>query len=237
MAKYNEKFNRVEKKYLLNQSQFENLIKHIHEYIEKDDYFKYTVYNIYYDSEDSKMIQTSLQKPIYKEKLRLRSYVEVDDNSDVFVEMKKKFQNTVFKRRINLKLHDAINYLDLKKSIDNDSQIKKEIDYMIKIYNPVKKLYLAYDRIAFHGIMDNEVRITFYKNIRYRFKNINLMDSDEDLYLLNDNQCLMEVKVQDTLPLWLTSALNKVKIYPTSFSKYGNIYSESLKHKNIKEFN
>lgn len=226
MAKYGEKFNRVEKKYRTNRETFVRLLEMIRPFIVEDDYPRYTVYNIYYDTKDSRMIQNSLMKPVYKEKLRLRSYDITQDQ--VFIEMKKKFESTVFKRRIALTKQEASNYLDEGLDIENDTQIKRELDYLLAMYNPERKVFLSYDRIAFHALEDEEVRITFDCNIRYRFHNLILQNTDEDELILDEDEYLMEIKVQDTYPIWLSEALTKLRIWPSSFSKYGYIYEKNL---------
>ena len=42
--------------------------------------------------------------------------------------------------------------------------------------------------------------------------------------LLPDGYVLMELKIPEAAPLWLTEILNDLHIYPISFSKYGNAY-------------
>ena len=84
-------FRRVEKKYMLTREQYEYLIKAIAPYMAPDRYGETEIRNIYFDNDDDELIETSLLKPEYKEKLRLRSYGVPDMDSTVFFEIKKKF--------------------------------------------------------------------------------------------------------------------------------------------------
>jgi len=113
-----------------------------------------------------------------------------------------------------------------KEHPSKDSQITKEIDYFLDFYNPVAKLYLAYDREAFFSTNEDMVRMTIDRNIRYREDEIDMINGDYGERLFDDDLRLLEIKVADAFPLWLTSILTELKIYPTSFSKYGNIYKK-----------
>ena len=138
----NEIFNRVEKKYFLNEEQYHNLIILINEYMNHDKFYKSTICNIYFDTDDYELVRTSIEKPIYKEKLRLRSYNVPSLDDEVFFEIKKKYNSIVNKRRITLSLKDYYKYINMEKISNKDSQISKEIIYMIKHYNLKQKVIL-----------------------------------------------------------------------------------------------
>lgn len=222
---YTETFERVEHKYLLTKKQANKLFDLIQDHIEPDVYPRYTLYNIYYDSDDFQMISKSIEGPQYKEKLRVRSYGEVDEDGFIYLEMKKKYDGIVYKRRIQI---------PSVTETANSFQIKKELAYMKDFYQADKKVFIAYDRVAYAGIHESDVRITFDTNIRYRFDHLKLSDVYEDKYLLNDDQVLLEIKVMNRYPLWLTHALSFLKLTRTSFSKYGTIYSKVLEERGTK---
>ena len=67
-------FERYEKKYFLSPEQQRQLLQAIGSHVKMDFYGRYTISNLYYDTPDWRLIRTSLEKPIYKEKLRVRSY-------------------------------------------------------------------------------------------------------------------------------------------------------------------
>lgn len=223
-------FKRVEKKYLIQKEQYQKLLELLKEHMMKDEYGEYTICNLYYDTQEFDLIRNSLDKPIYKEKLRLRSYGTPERNSKVFLELKKKYQGVVYKRRISLTLEEAHLYLENGIMPNEQGQIFKEIDFFLKQYHPDPKIYIAYDREAYAGIEDSEFRITFDRNIRSRTHTMLLERDSTDLKLLNENLYLMEIKVKSALPNWLVDFLSEEKIYPCSFSKYGKFYQEFLCH-------
>ena len=171
------------------------------------------------------MIINSLEKPIYKEKIRLRSYGIPKLNDKIFFEIKKKYHGIVYKRRETLTLKKAYDYLEKDKY--NDSQIMKEIDYCFKKYKLEPSLYLAYDRYSYID-EDKNFRLTFDYNIRSRTNDLKLDSGDHGDYLLNNNNYIMEVKCLNAMPLWFCDILSKLKIYPISFSKYGKIYEKKV---------
>ena len=233
IKKNNYIFKRVENKYLLTQWQYELLKSEFSEYMEVDEYGLSKICNIYYDTEDYNLIRTSIDKPAYKEKFRLRSY-GIPDNDDypVYLEIKKKYDGIVYKRRTKLSYREATDYLYDSKRPSRDDQILHEIDYFFEFHKPQPMIYIAYDRIATYCKDNPWLRITFDFNIRSRFDNPQLAYGDKDTSLLFDNgEVLMEIKVNDAYPLWLTEILSRLKIYPTNFSKYGYFYKQNLMSK------
>lgn len=213
---------------MMTKEQFESFLQRTEDKITLDEYGLHTICNIYYDTDTYDLIRYSISKPKYKEKLRLRSYGIPSKESAVFVELKKKWNGVVFKRRTSMSLEEAKNYLDYGVRPDKESQIVREIDYFLEYYNPLPKLFLAYDRLAFFSNEDAQVRITVDQNIRSRTTDLDLSLGDYGEKLLEEGDYLMEIKVPGVFPLWLANILSELKIYPVSFSKYGNIYKKSL---------
>ncbi|MBE6025007.1 MAG: polyphosphate polymerase domain-containing protein [Cellulosilyticum sp.] len=219
---------RVEKKYMLTKDEYNWLLEELEPHISMDAYGKHTIGNIYYDTDTYELIRYSIEKPKYKEKLRLRSYGIPNTDSDVYLEIKKKYDGIVYKRRVDLTLAEAEAYLNEGMRPQKDSQILREIDYFISYYKPKPKLYLAYDRMAYFGREDSSVRITFDHNIRSREYDLSLGKGDYGVLLLDEDRYLMEIKVAGAMPIWLSEILSKLAIYPSSFSKYGNVYKKSI---------
>lgn len=215
-------FERYELKYLVNKLQVFNFLANIEKYIKEDEYSKSTIYNIYFDTPCNQLIRKSIEKPIYKEKMRLRSYSKVNDESIVFLELKKKYKNVVYKRRMKMKYLDSLDFIN--NPVIN-SQISKEIVYFINYYKDLEpKMFLYYDRTSYVCLNDENIRITFDNNIIYRNYDLSL---DKGIYgekLLDDDMYVLEIKTNKALPLWLVKALSKEKIYKRSFSKYGSAY-------------
>lgn len=223
-----QNFQRVEKKYLISRETYCDFLKETEKYIQLDEFGLHTICNIYFDTEHYDLIRTSIEKPVYKEKLRLRSYGIPGENDEVYLELKKKWKGIVYKRRISLTLKEAEDYLERGIIPDKKEQIFNEIDYFVHFYHPEPKLYLAYDRRAYYGLEDQEIRITFDENIRSREEDLELEDGDYGEKLMEDDMILMELKVPGAVPIWLSEIMSRLHIYPTSFSKYGNVYKKKI---------
>lgn len=228
---YKNVFRRIEMKFLIDEDQKEKLMRRFEGLMREDGYGKSTVCNVYYDTPTFLLIRRSVEKPVYKEKLRLRSYGVANDESDVFIEIKKKYKSVVYKRRISSKYKDAVAYLE-DESKHSDSQVGKEIDYMFEYYDSLSpRVFLSYKREAFYGIEDDDFRLTFDTDIRWRDYDLSL---DKGVYgtpILEEGKVLLEVKSIGGVPLWLASFLSENHIYKTSFSKYGNAYAAILRNK------
>ena len=222
-------FLRTEYKYRLTGEQLETFLELAGNSLVPDLYHRYTVYNIYCDSADDRMIIRSLEHPDYKEKIRLRSYTEPDENTPVFLEIKKKYDGLTGKRRIVLKEKDALLYLREGRKPAMDTQIFREIDYAVRLYRPVPKIFAAYDRVCFASAEEDDVRVTYDTNIRYRDRDVSLHIDGSETRLTDDDTYLLEIKAAERCPLWLTAILSEMKLKRCSFSKYGSIYREIRK--------
>ena len=141
-------------------------------------------------------------------------------------EIKKKFKTTGVKRRIAVSEQEASAYMNEHQPLEDHSQIAREIDYLVKRGNLAQKMFIAYHRKAFSGIEERDLRITFDTDICYRLDHLSLHKTGEEKMITNEEDVLMEIKVSDRYPLWLTEILTELKLYRQTFSKYGTIYSE-----------
>lgn len=224
-------FERTEKKYIISMKQRRQLLETISEYIKPDEYGESTICSLYFDTDDFRLIRSSIEKPVYKEKLRLRSYSTPKQDSKVFLELKKKYKGVVYKRRKTLDYTSAMDYVNNGR-LPDESQIMKEIDWAMHFYNGLKpKMFIAYDRTAFYSKTDFNLRITFDKNVRFRTDNLELSKGSYGERILSPDMCIMEIKALKAMPLWLTNALNELKIFPGSFSKYGTAYTTVTQRK------
>lgn len=219
-------FQRIETKYLLTKTKQEEFLNEIEPYMQLDEYGLHTICNIYYDTPQYELIRRSIEKTKYKEKLRLRSYGVPDNSQEVYIEIKKKYQKVVYKRREGVTMREADAYLNHGIKPSKDSQILHEIDYFMQHYKPEGKLFLAYDRMAYFGREDSSIRITFDRNIRSREYDLDLRKGDYGELLFENGEQIMEIKVGQAMPIWLADSLAKLEIYPVSFSKYGRIYKQ-----------
>lgn len=231
MSAVQEIFKRVEKKYIVTDQQQEQLVERMEGKMGADQYGLTTICNIYYDTPDHQLIRTSMEKPVYKEKLRIRSYGVPDKDSKVFVELKKKYMGVVYKRRVDMSLLDSYEFVNFGIPPEKNPQIEKEIMYFLKYYRRVgPAMYLSYDRIAYAGVGNPDLRITFDGNITYREEETRLEKGVWGEKLLDPHMRIMEIKIPGAMPLWLSALLDELKIFPTSFSKYGEAYKRVFSH-------
>jgi len=228
-----EVFKRYEKKYMVTIAQYNELISQMITKLNADQYGKHTISNIYFDTPDYSLIRASLEKPVYKEKIRLRSYGTPSEDDTVFIELKKKYDGVVYKRRIPMTLREARKYLYYGIQPETGSQILREIEYTMNRYEPKPMVYLAYERIAFYGKEDPELRVTFDMNIRAREFNLDLKKGSYGIPLLEKGHMLMEIKIPGAMPTWMSHILSELAIYPVSYSKYGAYYQDYIMNQNV----
>ncbi len=222
-------FMRYELKYLISKTQRVQLKELMSSRMMEDVYGRSTVCNVYFDTPDNLLIRHSLEKPLYKEKLRVRSYGVAEPNSEVYVEMKRKFHGIVYKRRVEATQKEAQDYLEKKIPLSHSSQVTAELDYFVQFYKNLKpKIYISYEREAFLGTGDKDFRVTFDENIQWRDYDCSLCMPPSGKLVLPENMVLMEIKVSTAIPLWLTTYLSKEDIRRTPFSKYGEAYKKRL---------
>ncbi|MDR3050150.1 MAG: polyphosphate polymerase domain-containing protein [Oscillospiraceae bacterium] len=232
-----EIFNRYENKYMIDCDTYEKLQGRLSDYMEPDAYNRqgdtYSICNIYYDTTDSHLIRTSLQKPAYKEKLRVRSYGAAESDGMVYVEIKKKVRSLVNKRRSGITLSAAEQFLKtgIKPEICEgmNEQVINETAYLLSHKQLQPAVYLAYERMAWFGTGQHDLRVSFDSSIVTRRADLSLSSPVYGEPLLDPNLRLMEIKVAQSIPLWLSHLLSEYRIYPTSFSKYGREYQNQLR--------
>ena len=224
---------RHENKYLVDGEKYSKLQSRLSQYMELDVYNKqselYTISNIYYDTDDNNLVRASISKPGYKEKLRVRAYGAPARADMVFVEIKKKYDGVVIKRRCAFALSEAYEFLEshnIEPKEYMNAQVLKEIDYFIRLHAPKPKLYLAYERRAYVG--ENDLRVTFDTNVRTRRHDLRLEKGSYGDKLLDDDVWLVEIKTNGAIPLWLTEILSELRIYSQGYSKYGEEYQRRL---------
>jgi hypothetical protein len=244
-----EVFKRIETKYVIDEARYKHITEFLLKYMNYDEYNAggkfYTIANIYYDTVDNHIIRTSVAKPKYKEKLRLRAYGVPELDTKVYLELKRKYRGIVFKRRITLPLVDAYEFIKTRKlkKFENpekklkyvQQQVYKELQHALHYYDPVPAIYLAYDRVAFFGKPQAEggpgrdLRISFDFNVRTRRENTGLELGDHGEQLLQPGQYILELKGGGILPRWLLDYFAEHNMVRCSFSKYGNEYKRYMR--------
>ena len=218
---------RYELKYILNKEQVDYLVNKLKGHMVIDEYGKTSIQSLYYDTPNSRLIRESIDKPDFKEKIRLRSYGLNKPGKPVYLELKRKAYGIVYKRRVETKVDEVDEFFSNRNDFDNN-QISKEIRYFRDYYEKlVPACLIIYDRVAYFE-PDGDLRLTIDYNPRYRMDNLNLNTSTDGISLLDDGSAILEVKVQEAIPLWLSNILTNGKIYISSFSKYGEAYRKEM---------
>lgn len=237
-----EVFNRYEKKYLITEQQLPRVLDEVEKnmILDKNNINRktYNICNLYYDTADDYLIRESLSKPIYKEKIRLRTYGTPKQEEKAFLEIKKKVNGLVNKRRTQIGLQDAYSFMkkgELFFSEGMNLQVVKELEYMIQHYDLLPKVMLAYDRIAYFEKDNPDLRISFDTNIRTRRENLKLEYGSYGEPLIKEGVWIMEIKTAKAMPLWLSNLLSKEEIKKVSFSKYGTEFKNYIKSRNQEE--
>lgn len=218
-------FKRYELKYMLTLEQKAKVLAAMEPYMKLDKYGRTTIRNIYYDTDTYLLIRRSIEKPAYKEKLRIRSYSKADADSTVFVELKKKYKSVVYKRRISLPEEEAMEWISGERHCHKHTQIANEIDYFLDYYRTLHPaVFLSYEREAFYARDGSDFRVTFDDNILCRQEDLSLESEVYGTPILSEGKVLMEIKCSGGIPLWMVHVLSEEHIYKTSFSKYGTAY-------------
>lgn len=229
---YANTFKRREMKFLLDEERYEKIRQAVSEFMTEDEFGLHTIMNIYLDNRNNDLIRSSLGKPIYKEKVRLRCYgTKAEDDSEAFLEIKKKYRGLTYKRRFEGKYKELHDYITDGIKPETRGQVFEELDYLIGRMSLKPKIVICYDREAFYGNDDREFRVTFDGAIRYRRNDLDLRSGDSGAYMMTQPFRVMEVKSVGAIPMQLVRVLSEMKVYHGSFSKYGSIYSSEVRQK------
>lgn len=232
---YQAVFKRYEIKYKMTGKQRAAVLEAMFPHMRLDNFGHTTIRNIYFDTDTYRLVRRSIEKPVYKEKLRIRSYKQVSAQDKVFIELKKKYDDVVYKRRESLSQIETLEWLVKETPFPKATQIGNEIDYFFGFYQTLKpKVFLSYEREAFYALDGSDFRVTFDENILARQEELSLSKEVWGERLMDEDEVLMEIKTSGGIPLWMTEVLTREKIYKVSFSKYGTAYS-SIVCRNQKE--
>ena len=228
-------FRRRELKFLITEFQAQEFLSFISTRFCSDEYGKSTVTSLYFDTPDFRLIRRSLEKPLYKEKFRLRCYGDFNEKTRIFAEIKKKYKSVVYKRRSVFIFSESESFMKNGPKQGN-SPTEKEIEYFFKRYEPLSpSMLISCEREAYFCKEDRGLRITFDRNILYRNTELSLNSKRYGTPILPTDSVLMEIKVEGALPLWLCKVLSERRMYKTSFSKYGRAYIDILKKQNLEQ--
>lgn len=234
---YQTVFKRYELKYILNEEQHARILRAMAPHMERDKFGQSTIRNIYFDTDDYILARHSIAKPDFKEKLRIRSYAQAGSSDTVFVELKRKYDRVVYKRRVALPESQAMRWTTGGGSNSGTTQMTSEIDYFLDYYKNLRPmLFLSYDREAYRmkagadALTEgtDDFRVTFDTNILCRDFDLSLGSAVYGTPIMEPGKILMELKCSGGIPLWMVQVLSEEKVYKTSFSKYGTAYTDLI---------
>ena len=225
---------RCELKYRMDRAQTDFLLRRLAGHMQADRFGLTTIASLYYDTPDRRLIRASLERPAFKEKLRLRSYGPADADSPVFLELKRKAEGIVYKRRVRTTVPQAERFMAGESDDCAGGQINRELVRFRDFYGTLEPACLIlYDRTAYFE-PGGDLRLTVDAAPRYRTEALDLTLPPEGIPLLPEGEAILELKVQDAVPLWLAAILSEGRIRKTSFSKYGEAYERELLKTNRK---
>lgn len=221
-----EFFRRIEKKYIITKEQYLMLKEIIENKMIEDEHGKSTICNIYFDTGQFDLIRHSITKPVYKDKIRLRSYNIPTNNSIVYLEIKRKYKGEVSKRRSEMQLNEFYEYMKDKNSFAKENQVRKEILYYFQFYDLKEAMFVSYYRRAYYDRNNRDFRVTFDSNIIARNYDLKLEKGIYGDNILKNDKYIMEIKTLGAIPIWFVKILDELKICPCGFSKYGEAYTK-----------
>ncbi len=234
-----EVFNRYELKFILDKSMAQEMIQALKGHVMLDQYGDgegfYRIINLYYDTEDHLFFHETVNRQEFRQKLRLRAYNKVSIDTPVFLEIKKKYDGVVYKRRTMLTLQDAYAFLakgqeqqDYSVYDASNVQILGEVAFLKRFYSLAPKVVVSYDRQAFLGIKENDLRITFDSNLRKRESDLKLESGPWGELFMDASSYILEIKVNGRIPLWLAQILSGFQCWRQGYSKYTSSYNAEL---------
>ena len=217
---------RFELKYRLNRAQRDALCLAMRGHLELDCFGHKTVRNLYCDTANFRLARRSIEKPLYKEKLRIRAYERAAADTPVFIEIKKKFDSVVYKRRITLPCREYLRAVETRQM--PEGQVAREIEALLRFYGPTlqPRVLLTYEREAYEPVDGVDFRLTLDQNILWRDTDVDLSAGIHGARLIPEDEFLLEIKTPGGIPLWMVRFLSEHGVYQTSFSKYGAAYAQ-----------
>ncbi len=230
---------RIERKYLVPNHMLKNLRDRFSTFVRPDKYaklynngvYQYTVRSIYLDSISLSCYAEKREGVMFRRKFRIRGYNYSDIDNNVVMEIKRKIENRQKKYRSLVRFDDVENMLgsgDLQKYVIKNGQSTDPVTnasrfmYHVKKHRFIPTCLITYEREAFHGLLDEGVRITFDKNIRCRmYPHIKTLYSDYNLKQMFKNSFILEIKYfRNQMPVWARSIVQEFKLRNDALSKY-----------------
>lgn len=224
------KFNRFELKYLITLAQAERFKTALRPYLIQDEHGengKYGLTSLYYDSPDLRCYWEKEYGLRFRRKLRIRQYETnkpMTEETPVFLEIKQRVDRVTQKRRVVLSYGDALrlcNDRQLPENTGEDHATLEEMYVFMWQYNLRPVSIVRYNRQAFIGTQyDMGLRVTFDTNLTFQTHKLHIHEEPSALPMLSANQVVMEIKVNERIPTWLTALIADHNLQMVRVSKY-----------------
>ena len=234
-----ENFSRYEFKFPVKYDDMDRMLDDLAPYVGQDEHTDengyYTISSIYLDNDTWQCFYETINRDKYRQKVRLRVYGSVDNNSICFFELKAKFKGLVGKRRVKMRLGDAMTFIkecnaghdpDINTFECSNRQILKELKHIILTKSLKPTVVVSYERLALFSKDDPDLRITFDVNIRTRDTELDLTKGTGGDYVTSEDTAILEVKTSKNIPYWLVGILKKYNYKDQTFSKYCSHFSK-----------
>lgn len=226
------RFNRFELKYLITLKQAELFKKALRAYLFADEHGngngRYALASLYYDSPDLRCYWEKVDGLRFRRKLRIRRYetdAPLTADTPVFVEIKQRLDKVTQKRRVILPYGDALRLCNERQLPDEvapeDETVMNEIYAYLWQYNLRPVSIVRYERQAFIGTdYDLGLRVTFDTSLNYQVHQLLLEEEPSSLPMLPADRVVMEIKVNERIPYWLTEMIAAHNLKMIRVSKY-----------------
>lgn len=225
------RFNRFELKYIIPVTVRDALRRDLELNMQPDAHGdadgSYRVTSLYYDTADLACFRAKVEGIKYRRKLRVRIYSEhADEASDTaMVEIKQRINRTVQKRRVAVTLERAYALCtgsNVAPWADrDDASVASEIEFLVRNLRLEPTCVISYLRQAFVGSRyESGLRITFDQRLSCRGPEALLGSGLPSHAFMDPSWLVMEVKVNDAVPLWVARMLARNQCSLRRISKY-----------------
>ena len=228
-------FNRHEFKYVITEETAAGVLESIQPHMKRDRHTNeeahYRISSLYFDTRENLFLDEYLRGERFRQKLRLRVYNSPNLWDTCFFEIKKKFSKYVNKRRAKITIGEAYAWMRGERTLDemietfpSEAQILREIHFLMQLYQVEPRVVISYDRQAYMGIFDQNLRVTFDRRLTKRTSLLEPHQQGEDVLYLPSAKVVLEVKTNKAIPLWLAGTISELECRKQTFSKYSNSY-------------
>jgi SPX domain protein involved in polyphosphate accumulation len=230
-------FNRYELKYVIHASQIERIVADVSRQMTPDRHGdssgSYVISNLYYDSPELHMLHSKFVGTNYRRKLRVRVYGEAEGGShngagkprSAMVEIKQRLSRTTQKRRVVVPLDEALRICEARSSWQwsdaSDATVADEIRCLVLALGLRPACTISYRRRAFVGSeLDRGLRLTFDTELWGAPPRLDFYAQRPTTLLMPRDWSILEIKVDDKVPGWVTELVTRHDCQLRRVSKY-----------------